>query len=269
MDLGLAGQLVIVTGSTQGIGFSIASGFAKHGARVVVNGRSQATTDSAKARLIAQTGAKPQDVFAIAGDLSKKEAFDHFVVAVDAIGQPVEVLVNNHGIYEFKDFFVESDDKWEEYWQVNVMAQVRLTRRYLKGMLERKHGRVLFSSSLAGLGPVEGAVGYSVSKTAQISLARALSELTKGTQVTVNSVIIGPTLTEGVRDAFGAAAKANNISFETVVAGFLAKDVPAYKLDRLEDPDEIAQVFLFLASKHGIVINGVAQLAEGGALRHI
>lgn len=268
MELGLQGKLVVVTGSTKGIGFAIASGFARHGAVVVVNGRAQAAADEAAAAIVKATGAPASRVIAVAGDLATRAGFDAFVARVDALGQPVEVLVNNHGIYDFKSFFEESDEEWQRYFDVNVLSQVRLTRHYLKGMLERKTGRVLFSSSVAGVNPVPTAVGYSASKTQQIALARALAELTKGTEVTVNSVLIGPTATEGSDAKFKEVAASLGVTQDQFVQGFFAA-FPSYALGRLETADEIANIFLFLASKHGLLINGAAQRADAAAIRYI
>jgi len=191
------------------------------------------------------------------------------VAGIDAIGKPVEILVNNHGVFDFADFFEVSDSRWQEYFEINLFASVRLTRKYLKGMLERKTGRVLFTSSVAGEVPLGAGIPYSVTKTAQISLARGLSELTKGTEVTVNSVVVGPTATEGALELFGKLGAQHGVTAEQAISGFIAKEVPNYKLTQLETPDEIANVFLFLASKHGLVINGVAQRADGGVVGHI
>ncbi len=268
MDLGLQGKLVVVTGSTKGIGYAIASGFARHGALVVVNGRAQAAADEAAASIAAATSTPASRLFAVAGDLSKKADCDAFIARVDAIGVPVEVLVNNHGIFDFKPFAEESDEEWQRYYDVNVLSQVRLSRHYLPKMLERKTGRILFSSSVVGVNPFPTATAYSVSKASQIALARALSELTKGTEVTVNSVLIGPTASDGAVAKFGELAAAAGATTEQFLQGFLTS-LPSYALGRLETPDEIANIFLFLASKQGLLINGTAQRADAAGIRHI
>jgi NAD(P)-dependent dehydrogenase (short-subunit alcohol dehydrogenase family) len=268
MDLGLQGKLVIVTGSTKGIGYAIASGFARHGALVVVNGRAQSSVDEAAASIAKATNTPASRLFAVAGDLSTKAGFDAFVAGVDKIGVPVEVLVNNHGIFDFKAFVDETDEEWQRYYDVNVLSQVRLSRHYLPGMLERKTGRILFSSSGVAVMPFPTATAYSVSKAAQVALARALAELTKGTEVTVNSVLIGPTETEGSSAMSSKLAAAAGVTQDQFLRGLLAS-MPSYALSRLESADEIASIFLFLASKHGLLINGTAQRADAAGIRHI
>jgi len=146
---------------------------------------------------------------------------------------------------------------------------VRLSRHWMKGMLERKWGRVLFSSSGAGLAPVAGFAAYSVTKTALISLARGLAELTKGTEVTVNCVVIGPTESDGLHDMVQTTAKATNVTEAQVMDGLLTSLSPSYALSRPETVDEIAAVFLFLASKHGLIVNGTSQRADANLVRHI
>jgi NAD(P)-dependent dehydrogenase (short-subunit alcohol dehydrogenase family) len=268
MDLGLHGKLAIVTGSTKGIGYAIASGLARHGALVVVNGRTQAAADEAAASIAKATGAPASRLFAIAGDLATRAGFDAFVAKVDKIGVPVEVLVNNHGIFDLKPFTAETDEEWQNYFDVNVLSQVRLSRRYLPGMLERKTGRILFSSSGVAVMPFSNAVGYSVSKASQVALARALAELTKGTEVTVNSVLIGPVASDGALAMFKDMAAATGATNEQLIQGMLTS-MPSYALDRQITVDEMANVFLFLASKQGLLINGTAQRADAACIRHI
>jgi len=177
--------------------------------------------------------------------------------------------VNNSGIFNFVNFFDETDEEWQRYYDVNVLSGVRLTRHYLKGMLERKWGRVLFSSSIVAAVPPPGATAYAVSKLAQAGLARALAELTRGTEVTVNSVLIGPTHSEGL-DAPIAAALAAGKTKEEFVRGFVGQVSSFYALDdRFQTTDEVADVFVFLASKQGLLVNGTAQSATAGAIRHV
>jgi len=269
LDTGLKGKLAVVTGSTKGIGYGIAKAFAFHGASVVVTGRSATEADAAKAKIVAATGANPSSIHAFAADLGTKGGVDSLIAQIDALSVPVDILVNNSGVYKFVGFFEESDEEWQKYHDVNVMSGVRLTRHYLKGMLERKWGRVLFSSSIAAAVPAPFAVGYSVSKLAQAGLARALAELTRGTEVTVNSVLIGPTESDGV-DTFVADAAAKGVSKEDFVKTLLSSVSSFYALDnRLQTVDEVADVFVFLASKQGLLVNGTAQSASSGAVRHV
>lgn len=268
MDLGLQGKLAVVTGSTKGIGYAIASGLARNGALVVINGRTQAAADEAAASIAKATNTPASRLFAVAADFATRAGFDAFVAKVDALGIPVEVLVNNHGIFDFRAFTDETDEEWQRYYDVNVLSQVRLSRHYLPKMLERKTGRILFSSSVVGVNPFPTAVGYSVSKASQIALARALAETTKGTEVTVNSVLIGPTASEGATAKQQELAAALGTTTDKFIEGLLGS-LPSYALGRMETVDEIAAIFLFLASKHGLLINGTAQRADAAAIRHI
>ncbi|CUG15439.1 short chain dehydrogenase, putative, partial [Bodo saltans] len=179
-----------------------------------------------------------------------------------------EVLVNNHGIFDFKPFTAETDEEWQHYFDVNVLSQVRLSRHYLPGMLERKTGRIIFSSSGAAVTPLPMATAMRHSFHRVHREPRALSELTKGTEVTVNSVLIGPTASEGANAKFGELAAASGADPDQFLQGFLAT-MPSYALNRMATPDETANIFLFLASKQGLLINGTAQRADAACIRHI
>ena len=214
--------------------------------------------------------ATPADIIPVPGDVGNAQGAKAFIEAVQAVGQPVDVLINNVGIFESKNFFEIDDAKWEDYFQVNVMSGVRLARTFLKQMLQRNSGRVIFISSEVGMRPLEHMVGYSASKAAQINLARGLAELTKGTNVTVNSVLPGPTMTEGVKTFLAGYAKEHNIS-DTAEAekSYFTENERTSLLQRFEDPSEIAAVVAFLASSRASGINGTAQRAEGGIIRHV
>ena len=195
MDLGLQGKLVLVTGSTKGIGRCIAEEFMQNGATVIINGRKQADVERVVTSLNEENFLGT--AVALAGDLSTAEGEQLAFDFVESQNQPLDVLVNNVGIFEVKDFFENTDADWDRYFQINVMGAVRLSRRFLKGMLERQSGRILMIASEAGIRTLPHMIPYSVSKTAMIGLARGLSELTKGVPgVTVNSVLPGPTWTE-------------------------------------------------------------------------
>ncbi len=192
MNIDLSGKTALVTGSTAGIGYAIAKGLADSGANVVLNGRSQAKLDAAVAKLAeAVVGAK---VGGIAADVSTAAGCKALVAALPE----ADVLINNAGIFEPKDFFEIPDEDWARFFEVNVMSGVRLSRAYMQGMLKRNWGRIVFISSESGLNIPKEMIHYGVTKTAQIALARGLAELTRGTAVTVNSVLPGPTLSEGV-----------------------------------------------------------------------
>eukprot|EP01102_Stenamoeba_stenopodia_P020080 TRINITY_DN7720_c0_g1_i1.p1 TRINITY_DN7720_c0_g1~~TRINITY_DN7720_c0_g1_i1.p1 ORF type:complete len:278 (-),score=82.75 TRINITY_DN7720_c0_g1_i1:111-944(-) len=270
LDLKLKGKLTLVTGSTAGIGKGIAKEFARHGAKVVINGRSEATVNSTIEEIASETGAAKEDLYGVTADVGTPEGTTAFIEAVDKIGLPVEVLVNNVGIYHVQDFFEIPDDKWEQYFQVNIMSTVRLSRKYLKPMLERNSGRIIIISSEVGERPLPHMVAYSVTKAAQVNFARGLAEITKGTAVTVNSVLVGPTWTEGVEKYIEGFAKEHNIPTpEEGAKQYFKEHERTSLLQRFIQPKEVADIVLFLASPLAAAINGAAQKAEGGIIRHV
>lgn len=272
MDLGLEGKLVLVTGSTKGIGKAIATAFVRAGACVLVNGRTQGQVDEVVAELSSlarDNGVSGTVVLGVVADISHPEGARHLEASVAQAGRPLDVLVNNVGIFAARDFFECTDDEWAHYFNVNVMSAVRLSRAFMQGMLERGSGRILFLASEAGVKPLPHMIHYSVTKTAVIGLARGLAELTKGTGVTVNSVLAGPTWTEGVQQyMIGMAEKAGK-PIEDVIRDYFAEVEPTSLLQRFIQPEEVANTVLFLASKPGAAINGSSQRVEGGIIRHI
>lgn len=206
MKIDLSGKTALVTGSTAGIGFAIAKGLAGSGASIVINGRGQDKVDAA-VRKLEGTGAEARG---IAADVSTAAGCKELVRAVPEI----DILINNAGIFEPKDFFDIPDEDWTRFFEVNVMSGVRLSRAYMKGMLDRNWGRVVFISSESGLNiPVE-MIHYGMTKTAQLSVARGLAQLTRGTGVTVNSVLPGPTMSEGVETFVKDLARQNGQSVD-------------------------------------------------------
>ncbi|HEX4071106.1 MAG TPA: SDR family oxidoreductase, partial [Planctomycetaceae bacterium] len=192
MDLQLANKSVLVTGSTAGIGFAIAALFAEEGAKVVVNGRSEARVKEAAEKI--RRKQKNADVVEVAADLATKEGVATLTKNISS----VDVLVNNLGIYEARPFLEITDEEWSRIFEVNVLSGVRLSRFYLPKMLKQNWGRIVFLSSESALNTPVEMIHYGVTKTAQIALARGLAEMTAGTAVTVNSILAGPTRSEGV-----------------------------------------------------------------------
>lgn len=262
---GISGKLVLVTGSTAGIGRGIAELYLKHGAHVLVNGRSEASV----ARVCSDLAGLGGRAIPCVGDASTKAGCDAVIAAVDAQDMPLHVLINNVGKFAVKPFAEITDDEWESYFETNIMSGVRLARRYLAKMLERDdHGRIVFISSEAGLRPLPHMVAYSMSKAAQISIANSLAQLTKGTTVTVNSVLPGPTWTEGVEVYIDDWAKANGYATrELAIKAYFASFETTSLLQRFATVEEVANVVLFVGSRAGAAINGAAQHAEGGILR--
>ena len=263
MKIDLSGKAALVTGSTAGIGYAIAKGLAASGAHVVLNGRGQAKVDAAVVKLEgAVAGAK---VRGIAADVSTATGCDALITALPEL----DILINNAGIFEPKDFFEIPDQDWTRFFEVNVMSGVRLSRAYLQGMLKRNWGRIVFISSESGLNIPKEMIHYGVTKTAQIALARGLAELTRGTAVTVNSVLPGPTLSEGVETFVKSLAKQNGQSEAEAAANFVKQHRPTSLLQRFASVDEIANMVVYVSSKQAAVTNGAALRAEGGIIQTI
>ena len=261
MNIDLSGKTALVTGSTAGIGHAIAKGLAASGASVVINGRGQDKVDAAVRKLEAAGG----KVRGIAADVSTASGCKALVSALPE----VDILINNAGIFEPKDFFEIPDEDWSRFFEVNVMSGVRLSRAYMKGMLKRNWGRIVFISSESGLNiPVE-MIHYGMSKTAQLSVARGLAQLTSGTGVTVNSVLPGPTMSEGVETFVKDLAKQNGQSVDEAAANFVKQHRPSSLLQRFASVDEIANMVIYAASKEASATNGAALRAEGGIINTI
>ncbi|MDA9498754.1 SDR family NAD(P)-dependent oxidoreductase [Bradyrhizobium sp. CCBAU 11357] len=261
MKIDLSGKTALVTGSTAGIGHAIAKGLAASSASVVINGRGQDKVDAA-VRKLEGTGAK---VRGIAADVSTAAGCKALVAALPE----VDILVNNAGIFEPKDFFDIPDEDWSRFFEVNVMSGVRLSRAYMKGMLARNWGRIVFISSESGLNiPVE-MIHYGMTKTAQLAVARGLAQLTAGTGVTVNSVLPGPTMSEGVETFVKDLARQNGQSVDEAAANFVRQHRPSSLLQRFASVDEIANMVVYVASKEASATNGTALRAEGGIVNTI
>ena len=263
MDLQLTGKLALVTGSTAGIGFSIAQSLAAEGARVIVNGRTGARVQEAIARIQA---AHPQaHLLPLPLDLSKPES----VTETTHQFQEVDILVNNLGVYEPKQFEEITDEDWREIIETNFLSGVRLSRHYLPRMRFEDWGRILFISSESAVNiPVE-MIHYGVTKTMQVALARGLAETTAGTGVTVNSVLAGPTRSEGVEQFVKDMAKAKNETPAQVEADFFKHVRPSSLLQRFATTDEVAWMVTYLASPLAAATNGAAIRVEGGVVRSI
>lgn len=253
-----------------GIGKAIALKLAIAGAKVIVNGRSEKATAAAVEQINEAAAASGGSAIAAVADLSTVEGNDALVAAVEATSQPLDVLVCNVGVYRTIDFAATTDDDWEDYFKTNIMSTVRPCRSFLPGMIERNAGgRVIIVSSEAAFKPVPEMVGYSVTKAAQVNLARGLAEQTKGTTVTVNALLPGPTATEGVASYFEGLAKKDGKPAADVIKAYFATREPASLKQGLLDPNEVANTALFLASKASSATNGASVRAEGGLYRSI
>ncbi|HLO49793.1 MAG TPA: SDR family oxidoreductase [Kamptonema sp.] len=263
MDLKLSDQIALVSGSSAGIGLAIATTLAQEGATVIVNGRTEERVNNAlKSIQQSVPNAKLQGITADLGTQAGAELLFQQVPEVN-------ILVNNLGIYGAKAFEDISDEEWMNFLEVNVMSGVRLSRHYLPLMMKKDWGRIIFISSESGLNiPVE-MIHYGVTKTAQIALARGLAETTAGSQVTVNTVLPGPTRSEGVETFIEGLAKEQNISTEQVEKEFFTKTRPSSLIQRFATTSEVAALVAFVASPLASAINGAALRVEGGLLRSI
>jgi NAD(P)-dependent dehydrogenase (short-subunit alcohol dehydrogenase family) len=263
MDLQLAGKTALVTGSTAGIGLAIASSLAAEGAQVTINGRTSKRIDQAIAE-IRKVHPKAK-VAGIAADVSTAAGCDKLVAALPN----ADILVNNAGIFEPKPFIEISDSDWERFFQTNVMSGVRLSRFYFPKMLKQNWGRIIFISSESALQiPVE-MIHYGMTKTAQLAIARGLAEATIGTNVTVNSVLPGPTASEGVRTFVSDLAKKQNVAPKEFETQFFKHARPSSLLQRFATPEEVANLVTFVCSPLSSATNGAALRVDGGVVRSI
>jgi NAD(P)-dependent dehydrogenase (short-subunit alcohol dehydrogenase family) len=259
MDLKIANKLALVTGSTKGIGHAIAVALAREEARVIVNGRSQSSVDDAIAKL--RDLVPDARVEGFAGDMSDASAAAELVKR----HPQVDILVNNMGIFDPKAFEDITDEEWQRFFDVNVLSGVRLARAYLPKMKEKNWGRVVFISSESGIQiPVE-MIHYGMTKTAQLAVSRGLAETCAGTGVTVNSVLPGPTSSEGVTEFVNKLSGGK--SFDEFQKAFFEQARPSSILKRFITPEEIANTVAYVCSELSAATNGAAIRADGGVVR--
>jgi NAD(P)-dependent dehydrogenase (short-subunit alcohol dehydrogenase family) len=263
MDLLLEGKVALVTGSSAGIGFAIAEGLAREKARVIANGRTEPRVKEAIARILEKHPYAQVESFV--GDLSDagvgEALFSKYPV--------VDILVNNLGIFNPQPFEEISDDEWRRFFEVNVLSAVRLSRHYLPRMKQKNWGRIVFMSSESGVQIPAEMIHYGFTKTAQLAVSRGLAETTAGTGVTVNSVLPGPTASEGVSDFVAKLASQTNqtpAEFETF---FFEKVRPSSLLKRFATPEEVANLVVYVCSPLSSATNGAALRVDGGVVRSI
>ncbi|UYO03240.1 SDR family NAD(P)-dependent oxidoreductase [Paenibacillus sp. PSB04] len=263
MELQLSGQTALVTGSTSGIGKAIASSLAAEGAKVLINGR------------------REDKVHETIEEIRGRHAGAELVPAVADLGTEqgcrtlmeqhpnVDIVVNNLGIFEPAEFFDIPDEEWFRFFEVNIMSGVRLSRHYLKRMMQQDRGRIIFIASEAAVMPSQEMAHYSATKTMQLSISRSLAELTKGTNVTVNTVMPGSTLTEGVETMLDTLYPGESLTIREAEQRFMRENRPTSIIQRLIQPEEIAHLVTFISSPLSSAINGAALRIDGGLVRSV
>lgn len=260
MNIDLSGKTAIVSASTAGIGLAIATGIAASGAQTIINGRKQDAVDRA-IETIRKTAPQAK-LQGFAGDLSTAQGSEALIAAVPQ----ADILVNNLGVFGPGDIFSTEDDDWERYFQVNVMSGVRLTRHYLKGMMERKWGRVVFISSESGLNIPPDMLAYGFSKTAQLSIARGIAKQAAGSGVTVNAVLPGPTLSDGLRAMVEETAKEQGKTVEQVATEFVRAHRSSSIIQRAATTEEVANMVVYVCSPQASATTGAALRVDGGVI---
>ena len=263
MDLKLEGKQALVTGSTAGIGFAIAATLVKEGASVVVSGRTEQRVKAALQQL-QHSGARGK-VEGLAANLGTADGVQQAIARFPAL----DILVNNLGIFEVKPFEQISDEDWFRFFEINVLSGVRLSRHYLPGMKQRNWGRIVFISSESAVQIPAEMIHYGMTKTAQLAIARGLAETTVGTKVTVNTVLPGPTASEGVSKFVEQLAAEQRTDAASVEREFFRGMRPTSLLQRFATPEEVAALVAFVCSPLSSATNGAALRADGGVVRSI
>ncbi len=259
MDLKISDKLALVSGSSKGIGLAVATGLAREGARVILNGRSAASLTKAQAGILAGHPGARLETFA--GDLADPVDVARLVERFPA----VDLLVNNLGIFEPKPFELIPDADWQRFFDVNVMSGVRLSRAYLPGMKQKNWGRILFISSESGVQIPSEMIHYGLTKTAQLALSRGLAETCAGTGVTVNAVLPGPTRSDGVEEFVQQLSGGK--PFAEFEKEFFQRVRPSSLLQRFATPEEVANLVVYLCSELSTATNGSALRVDGGTVR--
>ncbi|MGE5196125.1 MAG: SDR family NAD(P)-dependent oxidoreductase [Anaerolineae bacterium] len=261
MDFDLKDKVALVTASTSGIGFAIAKALAQEGASVYINGRSTEKVQAAIEKIKSIKG----KLFPAPFDLTDKAGADKLIKVLPV----VDILINNLGIYEVKNFEDITDEDWLQIFNVNVISGIRLCRHYFPRMKAKNWGRIIFISSESAVNIPTEMIHYGMTKTAQLAIARGLAEMTKGTGVTVNSILPGPTRSDGVEKFVADIAKTKNITPQQVEDDFFKTVRPNSLIQRFATIDEVGALAAFVCSQHGAVINGAPLRVEGGVIRSI
>jgi NAD(P)-dependent dehydrogenase (short-subunit alcohol dehydrogenase family) len=263
MDLKLSDKVAFVSGSTAGIGFAIAKRLLMEGAQVIINGRTQHNIDEAIREL--KSAVPKAKISGIAADFSNVDEVNKLIQALPDI----DILINNAGIFEPKAFVEIPDEDWFRFFEVNVMSGIRLSRHFFPNMLKKNWGRIIFISSESAVFIPDEMIHYGMTKTAQLAVSRGLAELTKGSNVTVNSILPGPTKSKGVGTFIEDLSKANNTSIEEVEKDFFKNMRPTSLLQRFASVEEVADTVAYYVSPLASATNGASIRVEGGLVRSI
>ncbi|MDJ1486241.1 SDR family oxidoreductase [Cytophagaceae bacterium YF14B1] len=260
MDLQLKSKTAFISGSTQGIGFAIAKQMLQEGANVIINGRTEERVNYAVAQLKKEI---PDAVVkGIAADFSTVSEVEKLIAELPS----VDILINNVGIFELKPFEEISDADWLKFMEINIMSGVRLSRALFPKMIEKNWGRIIFIGSESAINVPANMIHYGMTKTAMLAISNGLAKRTKGTAVTVNTLLGGPVYSEGVADTVTEIAATLNIEVEQMKTNIITNTNPTSLLQRFIDPSEIATLAVFLASPLSTAINGASLRADGGVL---
>ncbi|GAB2825775.1 SDR family NAD(P)-dependent oxidoreductase [Ferruginibacter profundus] len=263
MDLQLKNKMVFISGSTAGIGFAIAQRFLQEGAKVIINGRTKESVDKATGQL--KSSIVNADVSGIAADFSKVDEVNDLITGLPEI----DILVNNAGIFEPKPFAQIEDEDWFKFFEVNVMSGIRLSRHCFPKMIAKNWGRIIFIASESAVFIPAEMIHYGMTKTAQIAVSRGLAELTKGTNVTVNAILPGPTKSKGVGVFLEDLAKSGNKNIHEVEEEFFKHIRPTSLLQRFANVEEIADTTVYFSSPLASATNGASIRVEGGLIKSI
>ena len=263
MEINLHGKTALVTGSTGGIGLAIAKGMAESGALVILNGRSRKTLTAALDQL--KNSVPDAEIRGVVADLGTAEGCRILREAEPS----ADILVNNLGIYELKDFFETSDEEWERIFAVNIMSGVRMSRAYLPGMIKKGWGRVIFVSSESALNIPADMIHYGVTKTAYLALSRGLAKRMAGTGITVNAILPGPTLSDGLCRMLREEQEKSGRSIEAVAADFVVANRPSSIIRRAASVEEVANLAVYVASPLSSATTGAALRVDGGVVETI
>ncbi|MFJ7795694.1 SDR family NAD(P)-dependent oxidoreductase [Pseudomonas sp. NPDC096950] len=260
MKIDLTGKIALVTGSTLGIGFAIAKGLAEAGAEVIVNGRKQEAVDAAVAKI--QKSVSGANVHGVVADVGNAQGCAELILAVPQ----VDILINNVGIYGPQDFFDTPDEVWQRFFDVNIMSGIRLSRAYAESMVKLGWGRIVFISSESALNIPADMIHYGFTKTSNLSISRGLAKRLAGTGVTVNAVLPGPTLSEGVADMLKEEVKKSGKSLDETASEFVMTHRPSSIIQRAATIEEVANMVVYVSSLQASATTGAALRVDGGVV---